>query len=172
MSDLLPLALDRLRRSADSIEALVRGLPVETARWRPAPERWSMLEVIAHLADEEVEDFRARLRLTLEDPAAPWPKIMPGEWVAERRYNEQPFGPTLARFLSERAASLQWLAAQREARWDNRYVHPKRGPLAPSMLLANWVAHDLLHLRQLVRIQYDAVAAFGETMDYAGPVWT
>ena len=169
--DLLPLALDRLRRSAAAIEALVAGLPLEAARWKPAPDKWSALEVVCHLGDEEVEDFRARVRHVLQSPAAPWPPIEPGRWVVDRRYQEQPFGPALARFLNERAVSLQWLAAQREAKWDNVYQHRTAGPLSARALLANWMAHDLLHLRQLARLQYEKLASFGEQLDYAGP-WT
>lgn len=170
--ELLPLALQRLRRSADAIDVLVRGLPLETARWRPDPGQWSTLEVICHLADEEVEDFRARVRLTLTDPAADWPPLDPPRFAIERHYQEQPFGPTLARFLNERAVSLQWLASQREARWEAVHVHPTAGPLTARSLLANWMAHDLLHLRQLARLQYEALAAgSGEKLDYAGP-WT
>lgn len=169
--DLLPLALQRLRRSADAIDVLVRSLPIEAARWKPAPEHWSVLEVVCHLGDEEVLDFRTRVRLTLQDPAASWPPIEPTRWVVERRYAEQPFGPALARFMDERAASLSWLAAQREAKWDNAHVHPTAGPLTARSLLANWMAHDLLHLRQLARLQYEALAARGEKLDYAGP-WT
>ncbi|HEX5009660.1 MAG TPA: DinB family protein [Planctomycetota bacterium] len=168
---LLSLALDRLRRSADAIAALVRGLPLEAVRWKPAPERWSALEVVCHLGDEEVLDFRTRVRLTLQDPAAPWPPIEPSRWVVERRYLEQPAGPALARFLNERAESISWLAAQREARWDNAHEHPQAGPLTARCLLANWMAHDLLHLRQLARLEYESLAARGEALDYAGP-WT
>jgi hypothetical protein len=160
-----------MRRSGAAIEALVAGLPLEAARWKPAPEKWSALEVVCHLADEEVEDFRGRLRLTLESPGAPWPKIDPVAWVTERRYAEQPLGPSLARFLHERAASLQWLAGKREANWDAAYQHPKVGPVGAKLLLVNWMAHDLLHLRQLARLQYEKLATLGEKLDYAGP-WT
>ena len=171
MTDLLPLALERLRRSAAAIEALVAGLPLEAARWKPAPDKWSALEVVCHLADEEVEDFRTRVRLTLQDPAAPWPEIHPSAWVVERRYLAMPLGPSLSRYLNERAVSLQWLAAQREAKWDNVHQHPTAGPLTARLMLANWMAHDLLHLRQLARLQYEALSAHGEKLDYAGP-WT
>jgi len=170
--ELLPLALERLRRSADAIEVLARGLPLEAARWKPAPDRWSVLEVVCHLADEEVEDFRTRIALTLRDPTAAWSPIDPPRWAVERRYQEQPLSASLARFLSERATSLSWLAAQREAKWDNVHQHPKAGPFTARMLLANWMAHDLLHLRQISRLQYEALAAgSGEKLDYAGP-WT
>jgi hypothetical protein len=171
MTELLSLALERLPRTARAIAAMVEGLPLEAARWKPAPEKWSVLEVLCHLADEEVEDFRGRLRLTLESPGTAWPKIDPVQWVGERRYAEQPLGPTLARFLNERAASVQWLAAQREANWDAAYQHPRVGPVGVRLLLVNWMAHDLLHLRQLARLQYERLASFGEKLDYAGP-WT
>lgn len=170
MTELLPFALARLRHGAESIAALVRDLPPEAARWSPTPETWSTTAVLAHLADEEVEDFRTRLRLTLQDPATPWPPIDPPRWAVERGYASRDPAAELRRFLDERARSLEWLAGQAGARWDNAYRHPKIGPVPARLLLANWVAHDLLHLRQLARLQHGVLAACGQPLDYAGPL--
>jgi hypothetical protein len=170
MQDLLPFARTRLRQGADAIAALVRDLPPDVARWAPAPEAWSTTVVLAHLADEEIEDFRARVRLTLQDPAAPWPGIDPPRWAVERGYAGRDPAAELQRFLDERARSLEWLADQSGARWDNAYQHPRAGPLSARLLLANWLAHDLLHLRQLARLQHGALAARGEPLGYAGPL--
>ena len=52
---------ERLRANADVIAAQVAGVSDEQARWKPDPAQWSILEVMSHLADEEIEDFRARL---------------------------------------------------------------------------------------------------------------
>jgi hypothetical protein len=172
------LAIDRLQRGATLITALFDGLPAEVARWKPAPERWSLLEVVNHLADEEVEDFRARVQLTLRDPAAPWRPIAPQEWVAQRGYAARDRAESLARFQSERKASLDWLSthcqgqhAHAAVAWASVHVHPTLGPLSARGLLANWVAHDLLHARQMLRLHHERLAALAApaTLDYAGP---
>ena len=76
----------RLPRGAEAIRALVEEIGDEEARWRLPSGGWSILEIVCHLKDEETDDFRQRLRLTLEDPAKEWPKMDPEAWVTERRY--------------------------------------------------------------------------------------
>ena len=67
--------VDSLERFAGFLPAVLRGVSLEDARWRPADGAWSILEVVTHLADEEVEDFRARLERTLRDPSESWPPL-------------------------------------------------------------------------------------------------
>ncbi|HUR27036.1 MAG TPA: DinB family protein [Planctomycetota bacterium] len=165
------VAVERLGRSTTLVIILTDGLPDELMRWKPAADRWSMLEVVNHLADEEVSDFRARVESTLRDPAEAWPSIDPQSWVVARKYNEQGTRESLDRFLAERKQSVDWLRTLKSARWENAHVHPKLGPLSARMLLANWIAHDLLHARQLMRLHYEWLAAkiAPEKLDYAGP---
>ncbi|MBL7937924.1 MAG: DinB family protein [Flavobacteriales bacterium] len=163
------LLLAQLQHHGTVIKLLLEGLtPLERTR-KPAPEKWCPLEVVCHLLDEEREDFRARLHSTLETPEAPWPKIDPAAWVLERRYMEQDFQATLNAFLVERERSLVWLSGQEHAQWANVYIHPKVGPVSCELLLTNWVAHDLHHIRQLINLRYAYLA--GSTtvpLDYAG----
>ena len=159
----------QLERHAVVFRALLLDLSPAEFRWKPAPERWCALEVACHLLDEEREDFRARLRSTLEDPGRTWPTIDPAAWVSERRYLEQDLPAVLDAFLAERAASLTWLRAQARAPWDNAYTHPKVGPVSCALLLTNWVAHDLHHIRQLIHLRYDRLKANATVpLDYAG----
>lgn len=161
--------IGQLERSKSIIHAMLAALPPEEHRWRPAPEKWCALEVICHLRDEEREDFRARLRSTLADPRTPWPPIDPTAWVNERRYMEQDFDATLRDFLCEREQSLNWLRGQEHADWGNAYTHPKVGPVACELLLTNWVAHDLHHIRQLIQIRYAYLKSHTMVpLDYAG----
>jgi hypothetical protein len=164
-----PLLFDQLARHGEVFRALFTALsPVET-HWKPAPEKWCPLEVICHLHDEEREDFRARLRSTLETPEAPWPKIDPAGWVTERKYMEQDLHAVLAKFLQERERSLSWLRGLADAPWDNYYLHPKVGPVSCELLLTNWVAHDLHHLRQVINLRYAYLKANTTVpLDYAG----
>ena len=165
------LAAERLGRGSTLVIVLYDHLPEGLLRWKPTPDRWSLLEIVNHLADEEVFDFRARIESTLRNPAEVWPPIAPQDWVAEKKYNERDPAESLDRFLEERERSLEWLRTQRSAAWSNTYVHPKVGPLSAHMLLANWIAHDFLHARQMLRLHHEQVAklAAPETLDYAGP---
>lgn len=164
-------AAERLQRGELLVITLFERLPDALARWKPAPERWSLLEVLNHLADEEVLDFRARIESTLGDPKRPWPPIAPQEWVVERKYNARDPRESLDRFLAERRKSIEWLRTQGGAPWDNAYVHPKVGAMSARMLLANWLAHDLLHVRQMLKLHHDwlALQAAPDKLDYAGP---
>lgn len=165
----LAYAVAQLNQNAVAIQGLVT-VSVELARWKPAPAEWSILEVLGHLADEEREDFRRRVDYTLNRPGEAWPAIHPGAWVTERRYNEQDPDQTLADFLTERGASLAWLRQQADADWSRSYDHPAGVTLTATDLLAAWLAHDGLHLRQLVELHraYLHVVWPGADIGYAG----
>jgi len=162
-------AVGQLARHRDVFHALLTGLGDDEVRWRPEPGKWCVLEVVCHLHDEEREDFRARLRSVLEAPAAALPPIDPVGWVTSRRYLEQPYAATLDRFLAERDASLRWLRGLERPAWTNAHPHPRFGPMSAELFLANWVAHDMHHLRQVNALRHDWLAHAGrQPLDYAG----
>lgn len=148
-----------LEANAPTIADLVRAFPPEQARWRPTPEDWSVLEVINHLADEEHEDFRLRLDAALHRPGIAVPPNDSSDWPAARAYNERDPAESLARFLDERRRSLAWLRALTAPDWSNAIPRNSGGVLRAGDLLAAWAVHDVLHLRQLVELQYHFLAA-------------
>lgn len=159
----------RMAESAAAIRALVQGVTDEQARWKPDPTSWSVLEVVCHLLDEERFDFRVRLDLTLHRPGEPWPGIDPLGWVTEHEYNRQDLAASLSGFLQEREASLAWLRAVPSPNWAATYAAPW-GPITAGDLMAAWVAHDLLHTRQLVELRWGLTRAELEphSVEYAG----
>ncbi|MHC4415552.1 MAG: DinB family protein [Planctomycetota bacterium] len=168
--------IDSLQRFADILPGVVRHIGPEDARWRPPGGGWSILEIVAHLADEEVEDFRTRVELTLRDPSEPWPPIDPETWAVERRYNEADLEATLDRFVTERHASVEWLRSFKppsSADWTSTHVHGQLGPLRAGDIFVAWVAHDSLHLRQITKRLFQMTQHDGGDYhaDYAG-TWT
>jgi len=155
-----------------SICQILESMDMEQARWRPAPEAWSALEVLNHLADEERDDFRARLRHLHTGSTEPWPTIDPAGWVFSRAYNARELGLSLDRFIGEREESLAWLGKATAAgiNWDRCYTYPPLSGLRAGDLLAAWAAHDLLHLRQLVELKwaYSQAQARDYSAAYAG----
>jgi hypothetical protein len=145
--------LKQMADDAQRIRALAEGVENAQARWKSDPESWSILEVVCHLLDEERQDFRVRLDITLHRPDEPWPGIDPQGWVAARHYNEQDLDRSLQSFLEERATSLAWLKSLQNPNWEATYQAPW-APITAGDLLASWVAHDLLHMRQLVELHW------------------
>ena len=167
----LDFYVERMSANRDVFAALVRGVSAEQACWRPAPEKWSLNEVLNHVYELESADFRTRLDIALHRPENPWPPIDPVGWVAARGYNERDLQETLGNFLRERDASLAWLRALDAPDWNRRTTHPRGHTLSAGDLLASWLAHDFLHVRQMSRLQWEYTAAVSapHATDYAGP---
>ena len=159
----------QMANHAATIQSLAQGLSAEQARWKPDPHTWSILEVINHLYDEEREDFRVRLDLILHHPDQPWPPINPQGWVTGRLYNQRDLAQSVENFLQERRKSLAWLRGLEAPDWQASVTAPF-GKLSAGDIFAAWVAHDLLHLRQLVELHwaYTLQAAHPYQVNYAG----
>lgn len=158
-----------LERNAEVIRQLLSGLDEATFRWRSAEGKWNLLDVICHFYDEEIEDFRARVKLLLEDPTQRWVKILPAQWPEERNYQNENFEQRINDFAAEREKSVEWLRSLENPKWDNGFEHPKAGFVSAQLVLDNWLAHDLLHIRQIIRIKYEYLKAYANNpLDYAG----
>jgi hypothetical protein len=155
--------------NARRIRALAESISDEQARWRPDPTAWSILEVINHLFDEEREDFRVMLDLALHRPDEPRPSIDPEGWAVQRRYNERDPALSLEHFLAARQESLGWLQGLPSPTGRATYQAPF-GPITAGDVMASWVAHDLLHMRQLVELHwaYTTQLLAPLNVDYAG----
>ena len=160
-----------LERSGAAIVALYQDLQVEAAGRHPAPDEWSLLEILCHLCDEERDDFGTRLRLTIESPETDWPGIDPQGWVIARDYASQALAEKLDEFEVGRMRTLAWLATLEDGQMAARHTHPKFGSMAAGDLLASWAAHDLLHLAQICRARIELVrrAAGPYSTAYAMP---
>lgn len=158
----------RLEQNIEIFRALFNGVTDEQALWRPEPGKWSMLEVVNHLYDEEREDFRARLDHILHKEGEA-PGIDPEGWVQSREYQKRDFRESIENFIAERRQSLRWLETLESPDWERAYVHPVFTLKAGSVLAA-WVAHDYLHVRQITRLHYGylQMLAAPYTVEYAG----
>ncbi len=159
-----------LYQNSQRIHFLLEDITLEQARWKPDDQSWSILEVVNHLLDEEREDFRIRLDITLNKSEQSWPAIDPERWVVERNYNSRDIESSLKGFMAERQASLNWLDSLDEPDWEAVYQAPF-GPIRAGDLFASWVAHDLLHMRQLIELSRAQSLRAAEPYHtrYAGP---
>ena len=160
-----------LTHNKETLLTLFTSLPEERRNWS-TPQGWSATIILAHLLDEEKEDFRTRLKMTLEEEGKTWPSINPEAWVSERAYANKNFDLTLEAWKEERERSVQWLESISSWKGEKSYDHPHFGTFTLHRLACNWIAHDLLHIKQLVRLKYDHLAQWDlYNLNYAG-TWT
>lgn len=161
--------IDELARNRDVFKSLLMNISREEYLFKPTPEKWCLLEIVCHLYDEEREDFRARVKQVLADPEKLLLPIDPVGWVVEREYLKKDYTEMLQKFLYEREESVEWLQSLASPQWSNTVIHPKLGPLSAWLFLTNWLAHDYLHIRQVIKLKYDYLKTqSGEDLLYAG----
>jgi len=166
----LSWAIQQLADHGECVVKLCASASDAHARVKPDADSWSILEVINHLCDEEREDFRQRLDLTLHRPEADWPPIDPQGWVTSRAYQQRDLQQSIASFAAERRQSIAWLRELRAPDWQMSRAHPSGFVLRAGDLLSAWVAHDLLHLRQLIELHYHLAKLEAQPygVEYAG----
>jgi hypothetical protein len=166
-----------LQHSTEMIRALLAGIEPEVARFKPNAETWSVLEVVCHLYDEEREDFREHLDFILSTSLKAglhrqheeWHIIDTEGWVTERNYNGQDFAEMQGKFFAEREKSFAWLKSLQNPEWEKSYTTPFR-TISAAEMFACWVAHDNLHIRQLVELRRVRIENITKPYDleYAG----
>jgi hypothetical protein len=141
-----------LTNSTEMIRALLVRITQEEAQIKPDPESWSILEVVCHLYDEEREDFREHLDFILHRQKEEWHAIDPQSWVRERNYNQQNLDEMKDKFFAERSKSIEWLETLSNVDWETIYTS-QYGSVSAGEMLSCWIAHDNLHIRQLVELR-------------------
>jgi DinB superfamily len=149
LGDAEPLAV--LAALPAALASLTRGLPRRTLRTPEAPGKWSIVEVIQHLADTEIVlGYRVRMMLAHDEP--PLQGYDQDLWAARLHYREASLGSALAQLRPLRAANLRLVRSLDEAELRRAAVHAERGRTSVADLLRLTAAHDLVHRRQIARI--------------------
>ena len=155
--------------STEMIRVLIKNIDQEQAQAKPDAESWSILEVMCHLYDEEREDFREHLDFILHRQHEEYHVIDPQRWVKERKYNERNFEEMREKFFAERKQSLEWLIEFSNMDLETTYMS-EYGTVTAGEMFASWVAHDNLHIRQLVELRRHRIENITQPYDirYAG----
>lgn len=130
----------------------VKGLTSETVRQKPAPDKWSVLEIVQHLADAELT-LGFRYRKVIAEDAPKIPAIDQDAWAAEMRYNDGDIEQSLADFDALRAINLRLLRRATPEQWKRHAIHNQRGRETLQHMVRLYAAHDLYHLEQIKRVR-------------------
>jgi hypothetical protein len=169
----LEFFIARLSANAKVIELLCKETSGEQALWKQSTEKWSLQQIVYHLSQTEEKDFRPRLEKTLRDAGEDWQPLVASEMRPEETVGADNLNEYLQNFLAEREKSIDWLKTIESPNWENSHRHNEQSTLAAGDLLASWLAHDYLHIKQIIRLQYDYVNSISAPfkIEYAGK-WT
>jgi hypothetical protein len=133
------------------LERRTAGLDASALRRAEAPGKWSVIDVIQHLADAElVMGFRFRMVLTENQPEIQG--YDQDRWVSVLRYAEVPVDLALGQLRGLRNANLRlWRTLTPEQR-ERVGLHSERGRESVDLMLRMTAGHDLVHRRQIDRI--------------------
>ena len=149
----LDLSLDMLRRTPATLDALLGAAAEAWVRSTEGAGTFSPFDVVGHLIDGEETDWIPRARIILARGSDP--RFEPYDRFRHRARNaDRSLTSLLAEFARLRAANVELLRSWRltAADLDLPGVHPSLGRVTLRQLLAAWVAHDLGHLAQVVRV--------------------
>jgi hypothetical protein len=133
------------------LERLIRAVPVSKLRKRPAPDQWSVVEILAHLADTEIVGGY-RIRVILGAPGTPIPGFNQDAWVTSGHYSKRDPRKSLEQFRAFREANLALLKSITPAQWKHHGVHSERGVETVEHIARMFAGHDLNHIQQIQRI--------------------
>ncbi len=144
--------LDVMAASPDRLRRLLRGLTEKQLATKPAPGKWSIKEIVAHLADGEVIlGSRYRLIGAHERPAI---AIYDQDaFVAKLGVAAAKTADLADDFAMARAVNLGLLDRLPESSWDRVGIHAERGEESIRKLVDMYARHDQHHLRQIETIR-------------------
>jgi hypothetical protein len=140
MAELLPWLDSRLEGPAE-----------EVLRRPEAQGKWSVIQVIQHLADSDlVAGYRIRMIVAENRPALPG--YDQDRWASEFEYDRVPLETALGQLRALRAPNLRLWSRLSGEQLERVGIHSERGPESAAHLLRLMGAHDLVHRRQIDRI--------------------
>jgi hypothetical protein len=140
LSELMPWIAERIRR----VDQPMLRVP-------EAPGKWSVIEVLQHLADSDLV-FGFRLRMILTEDKSPLQGYDQDAWSRTFKYRDVPLDIAMDQLRSLRTANVHVLRQLSPRELERVGIHSERGPESAGFLLRLMAGHDLVHRRQVDRI--------------------
>jgi uncharacterized damage-inducible protein DinB len=130
---------------------LIKDIPAAKLRKRPAPDTWSVAEILAHLADAEIV-IGWRLRSILGAPGTPIQAYDQNAWLIAGHYEKRNPHRSIALHGAVREANLALLKSLSSDQWKLYGQHAERGQESVEHIVRMVAGHDINHIRQIEHI--------------------
>jgi hypothetical protein len=142
--------LDILEATPDLLRGLMCELDADDASWKPAPDRFSIAEVLAHLSHTEGHCYRARLDRFLEEER---PVLEPDDAQMHLElYRNADAEDAFDHFEEQREINVEFLRELPESAGERVALHKAAGEITLANMLHEWAMHDLGHVRQVAEL--------------------
>lgn len=142
--------LDLLEATPEILRGLMAGLSDEDARWKPAPDRFSVAEVLAHLSHSEGHCYRMRLDRFMSESL---PEFEPDDaQMYLDLYRDVDPEDAFDHFEEQRETNVAYLRDLPSAAGQRKALHREYGEITLSEMLHEWALHDLGHVRQIAEL--------------------
>jgi hypothetical protein len=141
--------LDLLQATPEILRSLMREVSEDDARWKPAPDRFSIAEVLAHLSHAEGE-YRTRVDRFLEEERPAFVSEDAQKYLA--LYRDADPSDSFDRFEEQRENNIEFLESLPPASGERKANHAEAGEITLSQMLHEWTLHDIGHIRQIAEL--------------------
>ena len=128
--------------------AALERFPRAMWQFRPAPDRWTIHEIIVHITDSEANSY-IRCRRFLAEPGSVVMGYDESQWARALRYHDQCADDALALFKWLRHNSYMLIKALPAAAWSNTVIHSENGEMTLDDWLDAYERHVTDHINQM-----------------------
>lgn len=122
--------------------------PREMWQFKPAPDQWSIHEIVIHLADSEANSY-IRCRWCIAEPGQAVMAYDEAQWAAALHYDEQRIEDALDLFKALRERTFQLIQSLPDSVWAHTLEHPEHGTLSLDDWLEMYEQHVWQHIEQM-----------------------
>jgi hypothetical protein len=144
-----PLSIQR--RTPRELERLITGAATSRLHQRPVPGKWSVAEILAHLADTEIV-ASWRIRSILGAPGTPLQAFDQDTWVSAGHYDRRDPRQSLELFRVLREVNVALFTTLTPEQWKHHGIHAERGVETVEHMVRLFAGHDLNHTHQVEQI--------------------
>ena len=147
--DALP-CLDMLEATPEILRGLMCELSEDDTKWKPAPDRFSVAETLAHLSHSEGHCYRSRLDRFMEEQM---PEFESDDAQMHLHlYREADAEDSFDHFEEQRETNVEFLRDLTAEDGKRRARHKQAGEITLNQMLHEWALHDLGHIRQIAEL--------------------
>jgi hypothetical protein len=141
-------ALKVQRKTVERLKKAIAGLTPAQLKWRPQPAKWSIAEILAHLADAEIV-ASWRMRSVIGENGITIQPFDQDAWASAFKYQDRNARRSLELFRTLRENNLAMLSEISKETWDNYGMHLERGKESIAHLTRMFAGHDTNHVLQV-----------------------
>ena len=146
--------LDSYKMGFNDLQNALREFPMEMWDFKPAPDKWSIKEILIHITDSEINGYM-RCRMIISQSGSTITPYDQDAWAANLNYSASSIDTAQEIFRLLRVVNYSLLKNLKEETWNNYVSHPENGKITLKEWLNIYTSHVHTHINQMKR-NYDA----------------